>query len=71
MFLLPGLVENVEPSNVHTPVPLTAPVACREGVGDIASDAGTEPGALLFALIIEFSFRTKVYDLDNEKLRSK
>lgn len=46
MCSLPGLVENVEPSNVPTPVPLTAPVACREGVGDTASDAGTELGQI-------------------------
>ena len=40
MCSLPGLVENVEPSNVPTPVPLTAPV------GDTASDAGTELGQI-------------------------
>ena len=46
MCMLPGPVENVEPSNVPTPVPLTVPVGCSKGVGEIASDAGTELGQI-------------------------
>ena len=44
--MLSGPVENVEPSNVPTSLPLTVPEACSEGVGEIASDAGTELGQI-------------------------
>ena len=37
--VLLGPEEHVDPPNTPTPIPMAAPVACREGVGEIPSDA--------------------------------
>ena len=42
---LPDPVEYVDPANASTPIPVAAPAACREGLGEIPTDARYTDGS--------------------------
>ena len=67
MYMLPGPVEYADPSNAPTPIPPVDPVACREGVGEIPSDAwyivGSKPPTTWIAAAIQ----PNTYHVDGKK----